>query len=67
MGDTFLPHPRFRGGMPSSASSYKGEGKNTAAFFRLTALSTPVLSLSKGMTEHIQESLMQACRLHHKV
>ena len=22
-----LPHPRFRGGMPSSPSPYKGEGK----------------------------------------
>ena len=35
-----LPHPRFRGGMPSSASPYKGEEKNLLSPFRLTILST---------------------------
>ena len=32
-GRVALPHPRFCGGMPSSASPYKGEGKESPSFW----------------------------------
>ncbi len=51
-GRLALPHPRFRGGMPSSPSPYKGEETDAPSFRGLPLVGSPFFC--QRITEHLQ-------------